>query len=381
MDVKITDVKLYILEHPERKGSAHRLVQVPNLRRIQYTHQGRPTDQPMRQAFIEVLTDEGISGRCDTKTLTPVQVEILRYHALGENPFHRERLFQMLHKGTRWVYQQPGWFGEFDNCLWDIAGKVTGSPVYDLIGKVRQRFPIYLTGGDGTVEDYLRAIESGREIGINAYKIHTYKGGRADIPIFRALREAVGPDYVLIADPVCSYTLREAIEVGRAMEELGFLWLEEPMPEQRMNLYQELCRELTIPVMATERLMHDMDLTAQWLIQGATDRLRARATFGTTQVLKLAHFAELYGTNVELNGHGGLFGLVHAHLGCCIDNTDYYECSGRFARHDGHRRVGQEWGLLNAPLIEDGHLVPPGGPGWGAEWDEDRFQSLIVETH
>ena len=43
----------------------------------------------------------------------------------------------MLHKGTRWVYQNPGWFGEFDNCLWDIAGKAAGLPVYALIGKVR----------------------------------------------------------------------------------------------------------------------------------------------------------------------------------------------------------------------------------------------------
>jgi L-alanine-DL-glutamate epimerase-like enolase superfamily enzyme len=378
--MKITEVKLYILEHPEHKRSAHQLVQVPNLHRIQYTHQGRSTGQLARQAFIEVLTDEGISGRCST-SITPAQGEILRHHGVGENPFHRERLYQMLHKGTRWVYQEPGWFGEFDNCLWDIAGKAAGLPVYALIGRVRERFPIYLTGGDGTTEDYLRAIEKGRELGINAYKFHTYKGGKADIPIFQEVRREVGPDYVLINDPVCSYTLREAIEVGHVMEELDFLWLEEPMHEQKMNLYQELCRELTIPVMATERLMHDIDLTAQWLIQGATDRLRARATFGTTQVLKLAHFAELHGTNVELNGHGGLFGLVHAHLGCCIDNTDYYECSGRFASREGHRQVGQEWGLLNAPLIEEGHLAPPDGPGWGAEWDEDKFQSLIVERY
>ena len=99
------------------------------------------------------------------------------------------------------------------------------------------------------------------------------------------------------------------------MEELDYIWLEEPMHEQKMNLYQELCRTLTIPVMATERLMHDADLTAQWLIQGATDRLRVRATFGLTQALKLAHFAELHGTNVEFNGPGGLFGLMHAPCG------------------------------------------------------------------
>ena len=125
--------------------------------------------------------------------------------------------------------------------------------------------------------------------------------------------------------------------------------------------------------------MHDMDLTAQWLIQGATDRLRVRATFGTTQVLKLAHFAELHGANVEMNGQGGLFGLLHAHLGCCVDNTDYYEYFS--LDPDFNRAQGQLWGLTNAPLIEDGHIVPPAGPGWGAEWDEDLFRSLIVEEY
>jgi L-alanine-DL-glutamate epimerase-like enolase superfamily enzyme len=195
----------------------------------------------------------------------------------------------------------------------------------------------------------------------------------------RELRRAVGPDYILINDPVCSYTLREAIEVGHVMEELDFVWLEEPFHEQKMSLYQELCRELTIPVMATERLMHDVDLSAQWLIQGATDRLRANARHGTTQVLKLAHFAELYGTNIELNGQGGLYGLLHAHLGCCIDNADFYEYFG--AASDSSRRQGEEWGMLNAPLIEDGHIAPPEGPGWGAEWDERRFQSLVAAEH
>jgi L-alanine-DL-glutamate epimerase-like enolase superfamily enzyme len=377
--MKITDVKLLILERPDGQARAHRLIQVPNLHRIQYTHRGRPTDRPMRQAFVQVETDEGLIGRCDTRTITPAQVELLRYHAVGESPFARERLYQMFHKGTRWVYQQPGWAGEFDNCLWDIAGKAAGLPVHALVGQVRARFPVYTTGGDGTAEDYLRAIEATRAFGVSAYKIHSYKGGQADLSLFREVRRAVGPDYVLIADPVCSYSLREAIEVGHVMEELNYLWLEEPMPEQRMHAYQELCRELAIPVVATERLMHDVDLTAQWLIQGATDRLRGRATFGTTQVLKLAHFAELHATNVELNGQGGLFGIVHAHLGTCIDNTDYYEHSGTIA--DRAHRLGQSWGLVNAPIIEDGHIVPPTSPGWGAEWDEDRFQSLIVETH
>ena len=94
---------------------------------------------------------------------------------------------------------------------------------------------------------------------------------------------------------------------------------------------------------------------------------------------KLAHFAELYGTNIELNGQGGLAGLIHAHLGCCIDNTDFYEYF--FMRADGNRAGGEMWGLTNGPLIVDGHIAPPDGPGWGAEWDEDRFRACVVAEY
>ena len=385
--MQITNVKLLILENPDLPtqwpwSGEWKIVRAEGLRRNQFTHTSIPTDEPVRQSFIKVETDEGIDGICTTY-MTPREMFVLRNQVIGEDPLHREWLYQKLHKGTRWVYQRPGWFGDFDNCLWDIAGKAANLPIHALIGRVRDRLPVYLTGLYGTVDDYLGHIESGREWGINAYKFHSHKGGKADIPILKDVREAVGPEYVLLHDPVCAYTLREAIEVGHVMEELDFVWLEEPMHEHKINEYQELCRELTIPVMATEMLMNDIGLCSQWLIAGATDRIRANARNGTTQVLKMAHFTELYGTNVEMNSDGGLFGLLHAHLGCCIDNTEFYEAFGDL-RIEGRGGVndlqaqGKAWGLLNAPLFEDGHIAPPNGPGWGAEWDDNKFQSLIV---
>ncbi len=377
--MKITDIKRHTLQHPTLTQPTYRLKQVPGLRRIQYTHTPLSAATTAQMQILDVETDEGITGRIAPVSITNHQLDILRTHAIGENPFARERLFQMLHKGTRWVYQDPGWFGEFDNCLWDVAGKAADLPVHALIGRVRDRLPVYLTDHELTPQGYLDHIEAGRTFGVNAYKLHTYRGGKADIPLLTGIRKEVGDDFDLLNDPVCSYNLREAIEVGRAMEELDYVWLEEPMHEQKMNQYQELCRTLTIPVMATERLCHDMDLSAQWLIQGATDRLRARTNHGLTQVLKLARFAELHGTNVELHGPGSLYGLGHAHAGCCIDNTDFFEFFGGSGPRD-LRTEGEEWGLLNAPLIEDGRIAPPDGPGWGAVWDEDRVRSLTVAT-
>ena len=62
--MKITDVKLYILENPDSRGSVGKLREVPNLRRIQYTHGGAPSpDKTQRQNFIAITTDAGISSR------------------------------------------------------------------------------------------------------------------------------------------------------------------------------------------------------------------------------------------------------------------------------------------------------------------------------
>ena len=383
--MKITDIKLITLELPEGGGPERipQLVQVPGLHRIQYRAGVNPEREPIltapakpREHVVEVRTDEGITGRVPASTMDAYHVDLVRSMAIGEDPLHRERLYQMFHKGTRWVYQKPGWFGDFDNCLWDIAGKAAGLPLHALIGRVRDRFPCYLTGGDMDRNGYFEHIDAAREMGIGAYKFHTYKGGKADIPLFEEVREAVGPDFDLINDPVCSYDLREAVEVGRVMEELGFVWLEEPFHEQKMHRYQELCGALEMPVMANEMLMHDIGISTQWLMHGATDLLRANARHGTTLVLKMAHFAELYDTTIEMNAAGGVYGHIHATLGCCIDNTSYYEYMSYAP--DTLRKQGEQWGMVNAPVIEDGHLAPTDLPGWGAEWDEERFQSLIV---
>ena len=115
--------------------------------------------------------------------------------------------------------------------------------------------------------------------------------------------------------------------------------------------------------------MNDVNLSSEWLISGATDLLRANARHGTTPLLKLARLAEMHLTTIELNGPGGLFGLVHAQLMCCIPNTSYYEYFPGGTRDE----VEKEIGLLNPPVPVDGYISPPEGPGWGAEWDWPYF--------
>jgi L-alanine-DL-glutamate epimerase-like enolase superfamily enzyme len=342
------------------------------------THEWLPGDGEDSEIFLRVRTDDGVDGLCTASSprLTPEVLDVIRTQVIGTDPLRREETYQRLHLGTRWVYQTPGWFGNFDNCLWDIAGKVAGLPVHRLLGQVRDRIPAYHTGDDGkTAAHYAETIARIRDRwGITAYKFHNYSGGRANIKLFRALRPLLPDDVVLINDPVCSYSLPEAIEVGRVMEELGFLWLEEPFREQRLRDYQELCAALTIPVMATEMLMYDRDICVEWLMAGATDLVRGNARNGTTSIVKMAHFAELHGTTVELNAGGGLGGHVHVNLQCALHNTQYFEHFG------SHRDRAIASGITNPPAVVDGHLTPSALPGWGAEVDWAFVEKHTIAT-
>jgi L-alanine-DL-glutamate epimerase-like enolase superfamily enzyme len=193
--------------------------------------------------------------------------------------------------------------------------------------------------------------------------------------LFRAVREAVGPEIGVLHDAaLAGYSYQDALRVGRALEELNYGWFEEPLPDARQAQLVRLCQALDVPVLAPETMMGDVDLSAQWLISGATDHLRANARHGTTSLLKLAHLAELHGAHVELNGPGGLYGLVHAHLACAIRNTSYYEKFQGSSRDE----AGLEIGLLNPPLPQAGHIAPPDAPGWGAEWDWAYFEKVKV---
>jgi len=333
---------------------------------------------------LHVHTDEGFEGVCTVgdaryRTMRPRDLEELRALALGEDPFDRERLDEKLHLATRGLFARAGWYGAFDNCLWDIAGKVAGLPVVALLGRARARCPCYLNIGGGrgpearaiAVEDAQRAVEAG----YSAVKDHFCDSAAANTALFRAVREAVGPEIDLLHDAaLAGYSYADALRVGRVLEELGFGWFEEPLPDAHQAELRRLCETLDVPVLAPETMMNDVDLSAQWLISGATDHLRANARHGTTSLVKLAHLSELHGANVELNGPGGLFGLVHAHLVCTIRNTSYYEYFPGGSRDE----VGKEIGLLNPPLPREGYIAPPDAPGWGAEWDWDYFRKVRV---
>lgn len=378
--MKISEIKLSVLEMPGNTG-LFTLQEQGIGRRRRWIPQSQGSADPYIH-LLHVHTDDGIEGVCTVGDarythLRRAELEQLRLLCLGENPFDRAKLAEKLNAATRGMFAKPGWWGAFDNCLWDIAGKAAGLPVYALLGRARGSAPCYFNIRGNSADAVRADTEYALGLGFPALKDHFRLSAQENIALCRAMRQAAGPEPELLHDAALAhYDFGDALRVGHALEDLRFGWLEEPLPDAQLGQLQRLAAGLDIPVLACETLMNDVTLSAHWLISGGTDLLRANARVGTTQLLKLAHLAELHDTTIELNGPGGLFGLVHAHLCVALGNTSYYEYFPGGSRDE----IGQEIGLDNPPLPQNGFIRPPDAPGWGAQWDWARFRSRVAET-
>ena len=193
------------------------------------------------------------------------------------------------------------------------------------------------------------------------------------------MREATGPDMALMLDSSWDYDHSEALRVGRAIEELDYVWYEDPLPAHDLHGYLELRRHLRIPLMATEITLGGLSTLPQWLApQRATDFLRGDVVIkgGITGLMKIAHLAEAFNMNCEVHdGYNALGNLANLHVVMAIANCDFFEVLP-FNRSGDHSLEHLSYGLAQ-PLEIDGAglLHAPTGAGLGIEIDWELIDS------
>ncbi len=176
---------------------------------------------------------------------------------------------------------QSSYASAIDNCLWDIAGKAVGLPVYRLLGAYRDRVQAYASSQHlKTVDEFVESAMKSKAEGFRAYKIHPPSlppdGGsnyKLDIEICRVLRKTLGDDFQLLMDPVGVYSRQEAMAVGRVLDELKFVAFEDPIPTNDIDGLAELCRALDVPIHAGEFIFSIYDY-AEYIRRGAVDVVR-----------------------------------------------------------------------------------------------------------
>lgn len=275
---------------------------------------------------------------------------------------------------------QSSYASAIDNCLWDIAGKVAGVPVYQLLGAYRHRVMAYASSQHlKTVDDFVESVKKCKAEGFKAYKIHPpelgpYQGSdyKLDMEVCKAVRKAGGDDFILLMDPVGVYTRQEALAVGRLLDELKFVAFEDPIPTKDVEGLVELCRALDVPIHAGEFIFSLYDY-AEYVRRGAVDVVRfiVDNVGGITGGMKVAAMAECFGLECAPHNWGDtLDHAVHFHCELAMPNNVWFEMT-----------VPQ--GVFDEPFMKDrirvaadGYVYAPNKPGLGYEIDRSALDKL-----
>lgn len=285
----------------------------------------------------------------------------------GRNALDREALWHDFRKQDRFWSLLPIYiWGPIDCCLWLLASEAAGQPLWRYIGGCRSEVPVYVssmfhTEGQAYVDEALAA----KAAGFAAYKLHPPGSSVSeDLDIHAACRDAVGPDFGLMSDPVAFMTYPEALRYGRRLEELGYLWFEEPIQDENIPALKALTQSLDIPVVGTETLAKHPYSVAGCIADRVVDVVRADVSWsgGVTAVLKTAHLAESFGMNCEI--HTSIFHpleMMNLHLCGAVRNCSYLELLTPVAQFD--------FGLTEPLPISNGMARLPEEPGLGRALD------------
>lgn len=319
----------------------------------------------------------GFAGR-SAKGAAATAAASLRPFFVGRHALDREGAWHDWRRADRWWHHLPGHaYGPLDCCLWLLGAQSAGQPLWRYIGGARDRVPVYASSlvlqDPAAYADEARAVKAA---GLRGYKIHP--PGRSlgeDIAVHRAVRDAVGPDFALMSDPVQPYSYDEALRLGRALESMGYLWLEEPLPDESAGALAELTRALDIAVIGGEVLAKRPYALADYCARRVVDGVRADVSWsgGVTGTLKTAHLAEAFHMQCEV--HTAIFHpleMMNLHVCGAIRNSAWFEVLWPMDRFS--------FGLPGGLPIHDGMAILPETPGLGAALDRDAIENATLEV-
>jgi L-alanine-DL-glutamate epimerase-like enolase superfamily enzyme len=349
-----------------------------------YGEVGPPTEisPEYRYSFDTLHTDEGIDGHTmqfgwlgEGQAMGHALHQGYGRFLIGRDPLKHEKLWQDLRRQNRHQYNlSDALVGAIDVAIWDIRGKAAGQPIATMLGLARTEIPCYATAitVNPTPEQVFNEARLRVAQGYRGFKIQFWDGLDRDIPRFRAAREAVGPEYPLFEDAAGFYSWTEALGAGYVLDELGYRWFEEPIPDREVFQLKRLTEELRTPVLAGETSrLHELP---EIMRVGAADLVRGDVLIkaGITGLRKAAAAAELFGFNIEIHGLGApLLDVANLHVALSIENCEFSE---------GHESLYYV-GLVGEPLAIDaaGNRRLPRGPGLGVELDWDWIDDHTVE--
>ena len=237
-----------------------------------------------------------------------------------------------------------------DTALWDCQGKALGVPCWQLWGGVHTRLPAYAMVGwlNYSIAEVQEICEQAVSQGFLGVKMKVGAPTlREDVARVEAVRAIVGEDIALMVDANQSLSTAEAIRRGRAFQDLGCFWWEEPIAADDVDGYAALVQALDIPIATGENLYTPADF-ARFLRRDAVDIIQPdlRRAGGPTAMLQIGTMAAAF--RRPYASHGG--GPEQLNVMACLPNAIYLETG----------LVGPD-----SPFaLEEGCVPIPQGPGF-----------------
>jgi galactonate dehydratase len=342
-------------------------------------------------SFVKLTTDDGIVGWGDG-TLewkeSPVRDLILDYgrrYLIGHDPFDIEdlwfKLYQVEHNTGPIMYAA---MAGIETAMWDIVGKATGQPVYNLIGgKLRKKIKVYANGWYPDTDDLSvwasRALEV-VERGYQAMKFDPFgPGGRElSIPelkracgVVEAVRKAVGDDVGILLEFHGRFSPGMALEAIRAMTPYKPTWCEEPIPAHNNEAMAQVVANSPLRIATGEHTYSRFGfLDLLWRKGAHIVQPDIIYSGGLLESKKIAAIAEGFYVSVAPHNCRGPLGTVIAmHLCANIPNFMILET---FEDYDVPWRCDLTPGT---PRVRNGYYDLPTGAGWGVDVDEDLIRA------
>src|SRR5437763_2236845 len=343
-------------------------------------------DGSQETLVVKVHTDAGISGVGEVDSSSsvakaiidaPVSHKISRGLAecvLGQDPFEIDRLIHRMYEGTIFFGRQGAVIQAMSGveiALWDLVGKATKRPVYQLLGGgFRKQFRAYasILFGDTPAE----TERIGRDLVKQGYRAVKFGWGpmgqseESDIAHVRAARQALGKDVELMVDAGLCWDTATAIRRAQQFEPFNLTWLEEPLHADNLQGYARLSARAPMRIAAGEEIC-DVKEFQTMMDVGGIDVVQVDVTRvgGLARAKRMGwDAAERHRLCVNHSYKTGVNIAASLHFVAALPNSHYFE----YCVEPGPLR--QALTKQKFPVV-DGEVAVPEEPGLGVELNED----------
>lgn len=338
------------------------------------TSRGVITKAPL--LLIDLETEEGVTGHsylwCYFPAAMPAIAKILEEVARvveGERLAPADLWSKLAERfaliGVQGIVRMA--MAGFDVAAWDALAIAAGWPLATLIGSSPKRIPAYNSCGLGLMAPRDVADEAEKLLarGFRAVKLRLgYPTLAEDLAALHAVKKRIGSEIAVMVDYNQALSLAQALERGRALDQEGIYWLEEPIRHDDYAGNATLVRELETPIQIGENFSESSAMAVA-LAAGAADYVMPdlERIGGVTGWLRAAALAATH--RIAMSSH--LFPEVSAHLLAATPTAHFLEY--------------MDWAdrIVAEPLeIVDGFAVVPQRPGNGLTWDAKAVEKYRI---